>query len=73
MWFEKFKNVMQQTEKEALNNCWAMLHQAYCNTWSNGIVRKPNLCNYMGNYITHKENYEINIFVLSFIYKKHIL
>ncbi len=50
-----------------MNNCWALLHELQCKEWFDKITRKPKL----HTYITFKKFYEVELYALSFMNRKH--
>ncbi len=53
----------------SINSYWALLHDLQYNEWLDEITRKPKLC----TYVTFKNSYEVEPYVLSFINRKHRL
>ncbi len=61
------ENVVASNLQVSISNCLALFHEVQCNQWSVNIARKPKL----RTYITFKDTYEVELYALSFMNRKH--
>ena len=61
------QNVFISRSQINVNSCWALLYELQCKQWSDKIFVKRKL----QTYVTFKNMYEVEPYVISFINRKH--